>query len=290
MLMLTTILHRAKGTLNEVQLGIEGFLEYHFLTKRLNTPFGYALLLLMAVFVVLVGVKLGIVVALFLLGAFLAVTVLLICLLHPASALYLSIIFSFFIIYLYRALVTYYPHLAEIPLGAAVDIMLMVGLVAVLFDQSYRGTRSLAFIRNPITYVYVIYLLFLAIELFNPNMNVLLGYLSFTRRIITLLACYVIVLYVFDSKAFLKSFIKVWLGLALLAALYGCSQQWFGYMPMEERWINIVTVIEGKNPNFHDGVLRHFSFFSDSYGIWNVYGHQRAVLSGFAHRTVPNDY
>ena len=261
--MSTAIVHRTKVALNEYQTRLIAFLEYHVLTKKLNTPFGYASLLLMAALVALVGAKFGVVAALFLLGAGLAILMLLVCLLHPASTLFLSIIFSFFIIYFYRALVVYYPHLAEIPLGGAVDIMLVVGLIAVILDQSYRGHRSLAFIKNPITYVYVLYLLFLVIELFNPNMNVVLGYLSFTRRIITLLACYLLVLYVFNGKKFLKSFVSLWLALALLGALYGCSQQWFGYMPMEEDWIAQMVAKEGRNPYFHDGVTRHFSFFSD---------------------------
>ena len=261
--MLTSIIYGTKAVISQYQAKLIAFLAYHFLTKRLNTPFGYTFLLLMATFVTLVGVTFGVVAALFLLGTLLTIPVLLICLLHPTNALFFSIIFSFFILYLYRYLVVYYPHLAEIPVGAAVDMMLMIGLIAVFLDQSYRKDRNLSFIKNPITYVYVVYLLFLVIEFFNPNMNVPLGYISFVRRIITLLACYIIVLYIFRNKAFLKSFIRLWLGLALLAALYGCSQQWFGYMPMEADWIDRMVALEGRNPYLHDGVVRHFSFFSD---------------------------
>lgn len=137
--MLTAIVYRAKAALSRYQIRLISFLEYHIFTKRLNTPFGYASLLVMAALVALTGVKFGVVAALFLLGAGIAISVLLVCLLHPASTLFLSIVFSFFIIYFYRALVVYYPHLAEIPLGGAVDIMLMIGLVAVFLDQSYRG-------------------------------------------------------------------------------------------------------------------------------------------------------
>lgn len=252
-----------KDLLSRYQAKITDFFTYHFITKRLNTPFGYACLLLAGTLVALAGAKFGIVATLFLLGVIVAIPILLACLLHPSSALFFSIIFSFFIIYFYRYLMVYYRHLAEIPLGSVVDIMLILGLFAVFLDQSYRGGKGLSFIKNPITYVYCIYMLFLFIEFFNPNMNVAIGYISFVRRMVTLLACYIIVLYVFKDKAFLKGFIKVWLGLALLAALYGCSQQWFGYLPMEADWIAQQVALEGKNPYFHDGVLRHFSFFSD---------------------------
>jgi hypothetical protein len=262
--MLTVTYRKVKTELDRYQKKLVSLVEYHFITKQLNTTLGYGFFVGIAILVTGVGIKLGIIGSLLLLVFCLAVATLLVCLLHPTIALFLSIVFSFFIIYFYRGLLVYYPHLAEaIPIGAAVDIMLVVGLMAVLLDQSYQGRRSFAFTKNPITYVYVLYLLFLVVELFNPNMNVPLGYISFTRRIITLLACYVVVLYVFDSRYFLKNFIKLWLGLALLAALYGCSQKWFGYLPMEEYWISLATVVEGKRPYLHDGIIRHFSFFSD---------------------------
>ena len=261
--MLTNIIYGTKNALSQYQTRVLSFVEYHFLTKRLNTPVGYVFLLLVATLVTLVGVKFGVVAVLMLLVGLLATTALLMCLLHPASALFFSITFSFFINYFYRYLVVYHTHLAEIPIGSAVDMMLMIGLMAVFLDQSFRKRKDLSFIKNPITYVYVVYMLFLAVEFFNPNMNVALGYISFVRRVVTLLACYMVVLYIFRDKAFLKNFIKFWLGLALLGAVYGCSQEWFDYMPMETNWINRQIELEGKNPFLHEGVVRHFSFFSD---------------------------
>ena len=261
--MLASFIYSTKAALSHWQQQLADFLTYHFLHRQLKTPFGYAFLALSASFVAVVGAKFGVMAVVILLGLFLGLAVFLACLLHPPSALFFSIIFSFFIIYCYRYLLVYYPHLSGVPLGAVVDALLVVGFVAVFLDQSYRQGKDLSFIKNPITYVYVLYMLFLVVEFFNPNMEVALGYISFMRRMFTLLSCYVVVLYIFKDKRFLKNFIRVWLALALLAALYGCSQEWFGYMPMESDWINQMVATEGRNPYFHDGTLRHFSFFSD---------------------------
>ena len=259
----TSTVHKAKSSVQRYQLAVESFLRYHFVTKKLNTPVGWLFLLAVALFVALVGVKLGITASVLLLGFIVSCLVLIVCLLHPSTALYLSIISSFFVLYLDRSMSVYLRAFRDVPIGSAVDGLLILGLVAVFIDQSFRKQKSVAFLRNPITYAFIIYLLFLAVEFFNPNMNVALGYVSFVRRIFSLLAGYVIVLYIFRNKAFLRNFIKVWIGLAFLAALYGCSQQWFGYMPMEAKWIARQEVLNGRNPFLHEGVLRHFSFFSD---------------------------
>ena len=158
-------MYETKAALSQYQAKFLAFLEYHFIVRRLNTPFGYGFLLLCASLVVVIGVTLGVVASLFFLGVLLTVPILLICLLNPTSALFFSIIFSFFILYIYRYLIVYHHHLAELPIGSVVDLLLMVGLAAVFLDQTYRRRRSLSFIKNPITYVYVIYLLFLAVRL-----------------------------------------------------------------------------------------------------------------------------
>lgn len=256
-------IEETKSRVRQSSAGVGDFLKYHFVTKRLQSPLGYVFLLGLATLVALVGAKLGVLASLFFLLVPVGIFVLGICLLNPAAALFLSIGASFFILYVYRFLETYAPQVAKLPIGTAVDVLLLVGLLAVFIDQSYRDKKDIAFIKNPITYAYVVYVLFLLVELFNPHMNVLLGYISFVRRIASLLAGYVIVLYVFNNRQFLITFIKVWLGLALLAGLYGCSQQWFGYLPMEEQWLSMEIAKLGKHPFFHEGVLRHFSFFSD---------------------------
>jgi hypothetical protein len=65
----------------------------------------------------------------------------------------------------------------------------------------------------------------------------------------------------------MRFFIKFWVLLSFIIALYGCFQQWFGYLPME---INYIMSTPGTfELLFQGGQLRKFSFLSDvvSFGV-----------------------
>src|SRR5690606_32427573 len=55
-----------------------------------------------------------------------------------------------------------------------------------------------------------------------------------------------------------RYFMKFWLVMSFITALYACSQQWIGYIPRELEWIK-------RDPHefgllFQGGVIRKFSF------------------------------
>ena len=237
------------------------FFEYQFLIRKLNTWFGFVLLFLCSALVMMAIIKMGAGIAPVFIISLVGTAIILACLLDPVIALFVSIIFSFFVAYLTKFFWLYYW--IDMPLGSGVNLLLLIGLVAVFINQSKNKEKDFSFLYNPLTVVFLIYIAFLLIELLNPNMQVITGWFNFFRQIIMLFCCYVIVLYSFKNIKFLEKFIGLWLGLALIGALYGCYQQWVGYSPLDAKLIARLTMLVGKNPFIHGGIMRQFSFFPD---------------------------
>lgn len=238
------------------------WLEKKIVLETLNNPFGYLLMVLVAIFTTLVIIKLGAFLGSIFLIATLGTSFVFIFLLKPKFSIFFSIAFSFFLAQLTRYLLIY--HGQDIELGIILDSILLIGLLGIFIDQSRRKEKGLSFILNPITYIYFVYIVFLGIQLLNPNLQETVTWVLYARRLANLLCIYFIVLYTFRDLKFLKLFLVLWISLAFIAGLYGCFQQWFGFfLPVDQKFIIRAIILVGKNPFMHDGVLRQFSFFSD---------------------------
>lgn len=106
------------------------------------------------------------------------------------------------------------------------------------------------------------------IQFFNPNLNTIIGYLAVNRRMFTFVAAYLLVAYFYyRDRTFLRSLTRFWMGLAFVLGLYGCFQEWHGFLPFE--W-KVISMDEGLHLIFIDGRFRKFSLFPDptSFGIF----------------------
>ena len=237
---------------------------YWFSTKifveKLNNPFGYITLLGAAITVSLiiteVGFTYGSIFLMLLIGGGIA----LVCLFNTEFGFFFTMTLSFSIFQIKR----YFGD--DLPIGALIEVLLFVTFVGIFVKKTNQNTQGWRYANNPITYIYTIYVFYIFIQAFNPEMDSMLGWLSIVRKLAGFLVAYFIVLYVFDLK-FLRLFLKFWLSLALLAALYGCYQEWFGFFPFEENWVRQDEIRFGLY--YIDGHFRKFSFLSDpaAFGI-----------------------
>ena len=228
--------------------------------EKLNNPLGYGLLVAISVAITFVITKLsltyGSVFLLLLLGGAGAI----VCLLNATFGLFLTIFLSFFIFQIKR----YFGE--ELPIGAVVEVLLFITFIGIFTKKAKQNTLGWRYANNPITYIYMIYVAYVFIQAFNPEMDSVRGWLFIVRKLAGFMMAYFVVLYVFDLK-FLKNFIKFWLALSLLAALYGCYQEWFGFLPFESDWVTQDETRFGLY--FINGHFRKFSFLSDpaAFGI-----------------------
>jgi len=175
---------------------------------------------------------------------------------------YAAMTLSFFIFFISRFFNDEYP------LGSAIDILIMSSFAGLLLQKVIKKETFLFNSKHIITYAYLLYTLFLILEIFNPAMDSLEGWFFVIRKYLLFLMTYFMALNLFSTFKRVKFFFKYWLLLSFIAGVYGCYQEWFGFLPFEENWINSNPARAGLYL-LVTGLSRKFSTFSDpaAYGI-----------------------
>ena len=230
-------------------------------SKLLDSPWAYMLMFLVAAAISYVvwhyDYRLGIVISAGLIG----ITATLISLFDTRMGFLITTIVSFFMFYIKRMTND------EIPMGIAADVLIAVTFIGAYYRKTIHKQTLWAYIRNPVSYIYWVYMGFLLIELFNPSMYSVIGWGFTVRKFFNFVMIYFIGLHTFNSLKDVKDYLKLWLFLSVLAGLYGCFQQWHGLLGFEEDWV-MSDPIRYKL-YFQGGDIRKFSFLSDptAYGI-----------------------
>jgi len=156
---------------------------------------------------------------------------------------------------------------ADLPIAMLVELPAYISLLGLLiYKWNVRNTLFVYF-RNSIAYCLVGYLLFLLLQVVNPEMLSIDGWVVATRRFLVILVLFFIALHVFETTRNIVFFFSYWISLAFISGLYACYQQWFGLFDFE---MNLIQFDKDKlGLLFIDGVLRKSSLFSDpaTFGI-----------------------
>jgi putative inorganic carbon (HCO3(-)) transporter len=229
--------------------------------KMLDTPWAYAIMLLIAIGIACLIGFVDFRIGFFIIAGLLGIMAVLICLFNTRLGFIITTVLAF---------VMFFPkHLIddELPTGVAVDVLIAVTFIGAYHKKSIHKQRLREYFTSPITFLYIIYMGFLLIELFNPSMYSVEGWVFTFRKFINFVMIYFVGLHVFNSVKDVKDFMKLWLYLAILAGVYGCYQQWFGLPFFDENWV-MSDPLRYKL-YFQGGEIRKFSFLSDptAYGI-----------------------
>lgn len=190
-----------------------------------------------------------------LMGGMIGGAITLVCLFNTKAGFFISTALGFFMFYLKRMTDD------EVPFGVAVDVLIAVTFIGSYYKKKLGGTSAWAHFANPITYLHLINLAFLLIQLFNPSMFSVEGWLFTTRKFFNFVMIYFTALNIFNSKKDIMDFLKLWLILAAFAGFYGCFQQWHGLFGFEEHWVTSDPV--RYRLYFQGGDIRKFSILSD---------------------------
>ena len=194
-------------------------------------------------------------------GALVGIIVLYYCLFKPLTGYYLVTLIAFF---------AFYPnHLLnrDLPLSTLVEF-----LIWIVFLGSFRQKRDIQKKRNSllssaVSIILIIYTMYQLVQFFNPEVDNKEGWIFVMRKFVGFLFLYIMAYRLIDTPSKFRYFVKFWLVMAFIAAAYGCYQQWFGYLPMELRYIQS-DPLEYKLM-YQGGMLRKYSFLSDvvSFGV-----------------------
>lgn len=233
------------------------------LRNFLLSPFAYIILLIAALGIAYLMATQGLKTGVLLLGALVGVPILIGSLADLRFGTVVVLIFGYFLMGIKRWVG------GDLPLGILLDVMMLVLFIGLLIKQLRQ--RDWSFMNNITVFFVLIWILFNLIELFNPVAASREAWFYTVRGMAGLTALFVIALDTFNSYSFIKFIVKMFIGLAMLAALYGIWQEYVGFNNAELAWIY-------EDPKrfeliFQWGRFRIFSFLSDptAYGILMAY-------------------
>jgi len=198
------------------------------------------------------GIKIGAAILLVIFGA----SILAVIYTNYRYGFLLLVIYGFFLFQLSRVL----PF--DFPVGIVMDLMILILFVSVTIDQAQSDKPWYEVFKNPVGYAILIYEGYAILEFVNPYSTSLMGRLVHIRAIIGTPLLYFVVMKVFSDLRQVKLFTKFWLGLALLAAIYGLYQEYVGLQDWEWQWIHSQP---GRYEIMHlwGNKVRKWSFLSD---------------------------
>lgn len=163
----------------------------------------------------------------------------------------------------------------DIPWGTIIELLLFSSTIGMLISQKLNNKQLGPYFKKPFTIIFSIYLFYMLISVANPELSSKSGWISEIKRILSLY-CFFLLIYIgLDNVREHYKYARFLITLSLIAAAYGCYQQFFGFADFELNYIQQSEL--RKNLLFMiSGVKRKFSLFSDP----SSFGITMAVTSG----------
>lgn len=178
---------------------------------------------------------------------------------------WLLIIYSYFFFEIGRLLPV------ELPLGIVVEVFLVMITLAIFIRNSREEIPTDVWegFKNPVGYAFIGLCVYDMLELLNPLSHSIPARVTAIRETLMLILIYFTASNTLTSFSIVKVFTKLWLFLALLAALYGMYQEYVGVPNYAMQWLYKAGP-EAYNLAFIWGHLRKWSFLSDI-GAFGLY-------------------
>jgi O-antigen ligase/polysaccharide polymerase Wzy-like membrane protein len=239
---------------------IERFWNINFIDEKLNNWVGYILFPLSAVVFgylfaqqTLIGIGL--------IGAIIAIAVIITCLINTEAGLYIIIVYSFFAFLFTRI---FYP---DFPSGVAFDILIVATLFSLFIKRVNLKSTFNQFMHSSVIITITVLFFYLMLELFNPYAHSFSGWYQTFRKLLDDVFLLFIAYKVLDNYASIKRFLTLLFIVCTICGMYACFQQWHGLLDSEKAWVMADPVRFGLI--FIDGDFRKFSTMSDptAFGI-----------------------
>lgn len=178
-----------------------------------------------------------------------------ITLFFPLVGYYFAVIFPFFLFDIQRFLAI------ELPLGTLIDVLLFLVMVSIVLKKIQTHEPFWKNCYHILVFMYFLSFLYSLIEIFNPMGAPWSVFFSIYRRFLVMMVFLYCSIQLFDTRDKIIFFLKIYLAFSLIAALYGCYQEWFGYPAYEMR--SIMSNPQGERLlSLGGGKYRKFSTFA----------------------------
>jgi putative inorganic carbon (hco3(-)) transporter len=155
-----------------------------------------------------------------------------------------------------------------IPFGILIDTLMFLVFAGLIIKKRGKGEGMWEYCRHPIVYAYLVIIIYSLLQVINPNGYGPAATIVILRRFIVLQMFLYCCIQVFTLETF-KYFLKFFIVLGTLAALYGCYQEWVGYPKYELDYINSDPKMVALYASDVGGGFRKFSTLTDptAFGI-----------------------
>ena len=175
-----------------------------------------------------------------------------------------------YVMFIISVFSSYINRVSGFPLQFGVILDAIAGLTFMIMLFTDRHKREWGLLKSPITYLYIAVVVYQLLQLFNPNAVSFTGWLVAFRANTSFLL-FLAFFHLFMKYDEIKKFTVLWIGLALLVALYGIYQEIFGLSDKELAWVYSTP---GRSELLIIwGLMRKFSFLSDpsSFGLFMAF-------------------
>ena len=145
------------------------------------------------------------------------------------------------------------------PLGTIMDALLFLLIIGFFIKQKQR--RNWEIFKDPIAIMILVWIGYNLLQIANPTAESRLAWVYTIRTVAGVMLSYFIFSYHIDSVKFIRLMLKIWLGMAVLAALYAIKQEYFGFFDFEQRELDANPLLQALL--YIDGHWRKSSIFSD---------------------------
>ncbi len=231
--------------------------------EKMNNPFGYVLLIAIAVLISVAismeGMDSAVIIAAAVIGLPLAFG----ALFNLQFGIALTVISAFFVLWIKK----FMP--GNLPLGLVIDILIGVMFFGMFIQQI--KLRDWSFLKSPISLFVLIWIVYNILMFANPSAQSREAWFYTVRGIAFFTVLYYIAVFAFNRMRTMELIVNLIVGLSLLAALYGLYQEFVGLPGIEMKWLR-------SDPRLYKlvyqwGKIRVFSFLSDpsTFGILMAY-------------------
>lgn len=257
-------------------LQMDRWLKQEFFYKKLQTPFGYLLLVSMAMVMAWGIGTFGWEIGAILLVALLILPLLFGAMFHLRFGVYLTIVAAFCVMGLKRLTG------GEISFGILLDVCLLFMGFGLLLKQIYL--RDWTPLWHPFTLMILLWSVYNLIELINPLAPSQLAWLYVVRDMAVRMYVFFFVLFGLQQLSHVQAILRLWLGMGVLVALYAIVQEIVGLQAFEQAWLDKQSLrIEKLTIN---GWPRKFSFLGDPSSMGLCMGYTSII--GLILLQVPN--
>jgi O-antigen ligase len=233
------------------------------LIEKLQNPLGYIFFTVFSVILAIGVAKSGLVFGILATVGVVAVPAVVALVLNAEFGIIAYISLAYAIMFLLRLGITF-------PLGTLMDGMLILFILGIFIQQKKNPRWEL--VSGPVSVWILIWIIYNFIEVANPAAESRLSWVYTVRTVAVVALSYFVFLYNIRTKAFIKTILKWWIFFSMIGAVYAFKQEFIGFFPFEEEYIN--------SPGmplllFIAGHWRKFSIYSDPV----TFAYQMAVAS-----------